>query len=84
MIMECGPGGHTCGHMLCILEDIFGLPQSEESKKFDQGLIPETDVEETLPEGAEDYLPASQNPSSSSSRLSSNSRVLNILFQTTC
>ena len=58
-------GGHACGQMLCILEDIFGLPESEESKRFDQGLVPETDPDETLPEGAEDYPPASQNPSPS-------------------
>ena len=60
-------GGHTCGQMLHILEDIFGLLESEESKRFDQGLVPETDPDETFPEGAEDYPPASQNPSSSSS-----------------
>ena len=64
-------GGHACGCMLCVLEDIFGLPESEESKRFDKSLVPEKDTEETLPEGAEDYPPMSQNPSSSSSSVDS-------------
>ena len=58
-------GGHTCEQMLHILEDIFGLLESEESKRFDQGLVPETDPDKTLPEGAKDYQSTSQNPSSS-------------------
>ena len=52
-------GGHACGCMLKMLEDIFGLPESAESKLFDVGLIPESDTPEELP------LEVEEGPSSS-------------------